>query len=379
MRVEPPIPAEVLERVRRPFESVQAAPVDVPLVQPLGMVLDLAGEALRARLFVVQAEGGAEYCLRPDFTAPVARRHIESGAEGGLYYYQGKAFRAAPQPSTRPEEFLQLGLERFDPVNGPVLEADVEMVALGWDAAIAGGREDLVLWLGDASLFAAFVESLDVAPTLAARLVRVARRPRLLQAELARAGQDAGAGSEVSRLESLLADMPAQSAGELLREVWALADIAPVGGREPGEIAERLVRKAEARRAPALTHEQAEAVAAFLAIEDAPRAAIAAMRRVAGYDAAPLLAALADWEARLDRLIAAGVPEARMRFAPRLGHTFDYYDGLTFEVRSPALGDDRPVAAGGRYDGLPGRLGGAPGRAVGCMVRPWRAYAQGEV
>ena len=27
-----------------------------------------------------------------------------------------------------------------------------------------------------------------------------------------------------------------------------------------------------------------------------------------------------------------------MRFAPALGHAFDYYDGLTFEVRSDASG-----------------------------------------
>ncbi|HMP63012.1 MAG TPA: ATP phosphoribosyltransferase regulatory subunit, partial [Phenylobacterium sp.] len=73
MRVEPSIPADVLAAVRRPFEAVAATPVDVPLVQPLGLALDLVGEALRARLFLVQAEGGPEYCLRPDFTAPVVR------------------------------------------------------------------------------------------------------------------------------------------------------------------------------------------------------------------------------------------------------------------------------------------------------------------
>ena len=318
MRIEPPIPAEVLAAVRRPFEGLEATLADVPLVQPLGMVLDLAGEALRARLFVVQAEGGAEYCLRPDFTAPVARRHIEAGAEQGLYYYQGKAFRAAPAPSTRPEEFLQLGVERFATEDGDPVAADIEMAGLAWAAAESG------------------------------------------------------------RLEALLADLPASSAGELLREVWALADIAPVGGRDPADIAARLVRKAEARRAPALSRDQADALQRFLGIEDAPRSALAEIGRLAGGSAPALERALADWNRRLDGLTAAGAPEGQMRFAPRLGQTFDYYDGMTFEVRSQALGADRPVAAGGRYDGLPERLGGRPGRAIGCMVRPWRAYVSGE-
>lgn len=378
MRIEPPIPAEVLAAVRRPFEGLEATLADVPLVQPLGMVLDLAGEALRARLFVVQAEGGAEYCLRPDFTAPVARRHIEAGAEQGLYYYQGKAFRAAPAPSTRPEEFLQLGVERFATEDGDPVAADIEMAGLAWAAASAGGRQDLTLWLGDAALVEAFIGTLDLAPSQAARLVRLARRPRLLQAELARAGRTPEAAAESGRLETLLADLPASSAGELLREVWALADIAPVGGRDPADIAVRLVRKAEARRAPALSRDQADALQRFLGIEDAPRSALAEIGRLAGGSAPALERALADWNRRLDGLTAAGAPEGQMRFAPRLGQTFDYYDGMTFEVRSQALGADRPVAAGGRYDGLPERLGGRPGRAIGCMVRPWRAYVSGE-
>ena len=67
---------------------------------------------------------------------------------------------------------------------------------------------------------------------------------------------------------------------------------------------------------------------------------------------------------------------------------FGYYDGLLFEVRSLELGFEQPVAAGGRYDGLPARLRGQGagqgagqggrsdgGGAVGCMVRPARAWS----
>ena len=65
-----------------------------------------------------------------------------------------------------------------------------------------------------------------------------------------------------------------------------------------------------------------------------------------------------------------------MRFSAAFGRAFGYYDGVLFEVRSEALGDDQPVAAGGRYDGLAARLGHALATgAVGCMVRPGRAWA----
>jgi len=374
MRVEPAVPAEALAAIRAPLEASGAERADAPLLQPLNLLLDLAGEAMRARLFVVQAEGGTESCLRPDFTVAIARQHIESARAAGLYWYQGAAFRAS-SGTDRPEEFVQLGLEMFSPGGGRVEAADAEIAGLAWRAAEAGGRKDLSLWLGDVALFGAFVESLDLPETLAARLKRVAGRPRLLWAELSRVGETAATGGT---LAGLLAGLSEAQAAALLEEVWALAGVEPVGGRGPAEIAARLVRKAEAANAPALTEAQSDAIRAFMAIDDTPAYAFARLRDLAGTNDGALKAALAGWEARLLELTRIA-PADRLRFAPALGHAFDYYDGLTFEVRSEALGSDRPVAVGGRYDGLLTRLGGASdARAVGCMVRPWRAWTGGE-
>ena len=377
MRAEPRVPADALAAIRAPL-SAGASSVDAPILQPLGLLLELAGEAMRARLFVVQAEGGQEACLRPDFTVPVTRQHLESGAASGRYYYEGKAFRASPEHTDRAEEFVQIGLERFDANGASTLEADAEIAALAWTSAVAGGRDDLLLWLGDIGLFAAFVDGLDLAPSLAARLKRAASRPRLLQAELARAGAQAKP-VESGGLADLLAGRSPDEAAVLLEEVWALAGIEPIGGRGPAEIAQRLIRRAQAARAPALSVEKAQSLGRFLSISDTPEKALAAIRAIPGAKGATLTTALANWEARLALLTKAGVPEGGMLMATTLGHAFEYYDGLTFEVRSTALGADRPVAVGGRYDGLPARLEGpANGRAVGCMVRPWRAFGGGE-
>lgn len=375
MRVEPAVPSTVLAAVRAPLEASGAERADAPLLQPLNLLLDLAGEAMRARLFVVQAEGGAESCLRPDFTVAIARQHIESGRAAGLYWYQGAAFRAS-SGADRPEEFVQIGLEMFSPGGGAVEAADAEIAGLAWRAAGAGGRDDLSLWLGDVALFGAFVESLDLPESLSGRLKRVAGRPRLLWAELSRTGEVATDGG--GTLSGLLAGLSETQAGALLEEVWALAGVEPVGGRGPAEIAARLVRKADAAQAPALTQVQADAVRAFMAIDDEPAYAFAKMRELAGANDGALKAALAGWEQRLIDL-ALVAPADRTRFTPALGHAFDYYDGLTFEVRSAALGADLPVAVGGRYDGLLARLGGVgQARAVGCMVRPWRAWTGAE-
>jgi ATP phosphoribosyltransferase regulatory subunit len=375
VRIEPAVPPNALAAIRAPLESAGAERAEAPILQPLNLLLDLAGEAMRARLFVVQAEGGAEACLRPDFTVAVARRHLERGVRAGRYVYEGPAFRAS-QGSDRAEEFVQLGVEVFDPDADPVI-SDAEVASLAWRSAQAGGRTDLTLWLGDVALFAAFIESLSLPAGLAARLRRVAGRPRLLQAELARAGEAAPAAPQSSQLATMLGGLSEREAALLLEEVWSLAGVQPVGGRGPAEIAARLVRRAQDADAPALTAVQAEAVREFMAISANPEEGLARVRALGGRGEA-IQTALSAWERRLAELSKAA-PVDRLRFAPALGHAFDYYDGLTFEVRSEALGAERPVAVGGRYDGLLARLGGASqGRAVGAMVRPWRAFAAGE-
>jgi ATP phosphoribosyltransferase regulatory subunit len=375
MRLERTLPAAALDAIRAPFLAAGATPTDAPVLQPLGLLLDLAGEAMRSRLFVVSGDAGEEACLRPDFTVAIARQHLAAGALEGRYFYEGKAFRVAPRGSDRAEEFLQVGVEAFEA--GDPVAADAEIAALAWAASAAGGRDDLTLLLGDVSLFGAFVDSLGLTPPLGARLRRAFARPRQLKIELDGGGGE-GAGEEKSRIAALLAGLPEAEASAVLQELWSLAGIEPVGGRRPAEIAHRLVERAQAARAGKLSAGEADAVRAFLAVSDCPGAALDAISALGGSQRAGLDAALDGWRRRLAGMTARGVPEDRMVLAAAFGRAFGYYDGFLFEVRSAALDEERPVAAGGRYDGLPARLGAETKTgAVGCMVRPARAYAGG--
>jgi ATP phosphoribosyltransferase regulatory subunit len=373
MRLERAIPASALDAIRAPLATAGAVLTDAPVMQPLGLLLDLTGESMRSRLFVVSGDGGEEACLRPDFTVAIAREHLEAGAASGRYLYEGKAFRVAPRGRDRAEEFLQIGVEAFEA--GDPVAADAEIAALAWASSAAGGRSDLSLMLGDVGLFAAFIDSLDLAAPLAARLKRAFTRPRQLKAELDGGVEVTG---EQSRIAALLAGLPEGEASAVLQELWSLAGIEPVGGRRPAEIAHRLVERADAAKAGRLSSEQADKVRAFLAVSDRPGAALDAIAALAGPQRAALDAAIDGWRRRLAGMVSRGAPEERMRLAASFGRAFGYYDGMLFEVRSDALGDERPVAAGGRYDGLPARLGAETKTgAVGCMVRPARAYAGG--
>lgn len=378
MRIEPQLPAEVLAAVRAPFLAMGASAIDPPVTQPLGLILDLSGEAMRERLILVQADGGAEAALRPDFTIPAARLHIDGGRAGGRYFYEGKAFRAAPRGREAYEEFLQIGLEAFE--TGTTPEADAEIAGLAWRAAAAGGRTDLSLQLGDVSLFAAFVDTLGLAEALAARIKRAFASPRRLHAALDRAADPGEPKSAPGgdRLASLLAGLPEVEAAGVLQDLWALAGIEPAGGRSAAEIVHRLAERSAVARAPELTPDQAALIGRFLAISDTPAKALEAVARLATPGKHKLDAVLKGWARRLAVLEDEGAPLAAMRFSTAFGRDFGYYDGVLFEVRSAALGEHRPVAAGGRYDSLFSRLGSSLAcGAVGCMVRPGRAWKDG--
>jgi ATP phosphoribosyltransferase regulatory subunit len=374
VRLEAPVPGDILAAIEAPFHDAPAETLDAPLLQPLGLLLDLAGETLRERLFVVQGDG-PETCLRPDFTVPAVRAHVANGRPSGRYFYSGHAFRVAPRGSMRAEEFPQMGVEAFEP--GDPAGADAEMAALAWRASSAGGRDDLTLLMGDVGLFGAFIDALDLARPLAARLKRAFSSPRRLWLEIEReaSGTPTGDGAG-GRLAALLSGLSEEAATGVLEEIWAMAGIEPVGGRSPAEIVHRLAERAALAAAPRLTPAQAEMARRFLALAGDPREALAGVAALVGRSTPSLEAAREAWERRLSSLTAAGVPRDRIRFSAAFGRAFGYYDGVLFEIRSAALGDDQAVAAGGRYDGLPARLGAklATG-AVGCMVRPGRAWA----
>jgi len=375
MSAEPPVPPALLAALRAPFLAAGATPIDPPTLLPLSLILELSGEAMRERLLIAQLNGGAEMALRPDFTIAAARHHIESGRREGRYVYEGKAYRAPATAPGEPDEHLQIGLEAFEQRAAPA--ADAETAAIAWRAAAAGGRSDLSLVLGDVSLFGAFLESLGLSQPARTRLMRVADNPERLAEVMASAGA-AATDSRGDPLAGLLAHLEEAEAARALEAIWELAGVEPAGGRTAAEIAHRLASRSPAR-SPGVTAEQAERIDRYLSVAGEPAASLDEVARLAGPERRALEDLLEGWAVRLAELKSEGAPASTSRLVTAFRREFAYYDGVFFEVRSAALGPERPVAAGGRYDGLFGRLGASLDcGAVGCMVRPARAWAGSE-
>src|SRR5580704_8558317 len=249
MRLEPPVPPAALAAIRAPFALLGAPFVDAPVMLPLGLMLDLAGETMRGRLFLVQGDGE----------------------------------------------------------NGP--EADAEVAGLAWRAAAAGGRTDLVMILGDVALFAAFIDAIGLAPALAARLKRAFARPGALADELTRAQAAEPAARQGDRIAELLAGLPEAEATAVLQDLWSIAGIQPVGGRSAGEIAHRLVQRGEAARAPRLAPAEARLIRDLVDLSGPARATLDRVAELARGGGLNLDAELDAWAQRLGAMIAHGARE----------------------------------------------------------------------
>src|ERR1700724_2797836 len=114
------------------YERAGYARVSPAILQPAEPFLDLAGEDMRRHMYLVTDQGGAEFCLRPDLTIPVARDYLASAAAArpAGFCYLGSVFRDRGEASG---EFLQAGIESFGRTD--TAAADAEALARGLEAA----------------------------------------------------------------------------------------------------------------------------------------------------------------------------------------------------------------------------------------------------
>src|SRR5690242_4423636 len=165
------------------YERAGYTRVAPALLQPAEPFLDLSGEDIRRRMYLVNDPAGGELCLRPDLTIPVARDYLASPAAGkpGKFCYLGPVFR---QREDGPAEFLQVGIESFG--RADTAAADAETLALALEATAHYGLAAPAIRMGDVALFSALIGALDLAPAWKRRLAKDFNRKSNLAHDLDR-------------------------------------------------------------------------------------------------------------------------------------------------------------------------------------------------
>lgn len=376
----------VAERIRNAAGALATGWIDPPVLQPAGLYLELAGEDIRARAYMLAGDDDAAFCLRPDMTAPAVREALRSSAWSSAFgvAYDGLVFRRQSD-NVKETEFRQIGAEVFAPAADiAAQEAGVTIAAL--DACRAAGVEPR-LRLGDVGVFEALVEACALPEQWSRRVKRAFSRPGGLATVLREAA--APPAPEESILGEALATLPDDRAAAVVEELLADARIVLVGGRTVAEIAARLREKGRSLHAPRADADALALIAEATAIEAAPDAAFAALRacaeRAPMKNPAPFRAALDRAAARWSEVARDAAPEAT--FSAGFGRGLAYYDGFVFELEAPALGARASLGGGGRYDGLLHRIassqGGGPADpstwgAAGFALRPARIAEAGR-
>ena len=355
-------------RLLEQFTASGYEPIEPAMLLPADTVLDHMGEDIRRRLLLTVDPSGRELCLRPDFTLPVALEHIRRGGGSARYAYAGTAFRfpTSSDPLRVSAEFRQAGIEDYGAADAVV--ADAGMVGAALSAIRSATDVPMRLTLGDVSVFGAVVAALRLSRAWTQRLHRLFWR-HSETGGIAQAVREGDAGAAGDSFSAALADMDQDTARGLVEQVMGIAGVAAVGGRSAREIAGRYVSRARTTREGPLSDAVVGALDACLAIEAAPREAVAALRDLASRHDLDIAATIDGLDARLRNLEALGVDLGEARFAAAFGRRIEYYTGFVFELRAVGSETLGAIAGGGRYDRFLSDLG-APGPipAVGCSI-----------
>ncbi|MDO5529202.1 MAG: ATP phosphoribosyltransferase regulatory subunit [Paracoccus sp. (in: a-proteobacteria)] len=333
------------QRLLSAFRAAGAVEIAPDILLPAGTLLDLYGEDIRARAYVTSDPIRGEVMLRPDFTVPVVRAHMDGGAEPARYCYLGEVFRKQDHGDARPEqlrdnEYLQAGFELFSRDPG----ADAEIFALFYRIL---APYDLRPVMGDMGLLTAAVAALPLSQARRRALAHHLWRPRRLSRLLSRYSRPAPA-----------------------RE-FAETDAPWTGMRSGAEMEARIASLRAEPDEPPLPAEWSDRLARLFSV-DAPAPEALEMLDALAAEINAIAPPLARLRARIEAIAVQGIDPGAVRLSASHGQReMEYYDGMTFSFRAESRPDWPPIASGGRYDAMTRMLGqGREIPAVGGIIRP---------
>ncbi|MFC5584325.1 ATP phosphoribosyltransferase regulatory subunit [Nitratireductor kimnyeongensis] len=332
------------------FAEREAELTDIAIIQPADPFLDMAGEDLRRRIFLTESETGANLCLRPEFTIPVCRDHIEKrAATPQRYAYLGEVFRQQREGGA---EFFQAGIEDLGASDRAGADARSLADAHALLTRVLPGHA-LSVTLGDQAVFEAVLSALGLPRGWQMRLTRAFGSQKLLQAALDDLANPQAAANLPRAIAGLVARGDEAALADHIATVMDETGISPSAGRAPQEIARRLIEKAELRSVR-LTDEAMSALKAFVAMRTPLAEAEEQLSAFAAENGLILDDALETFSARAERISGEGLPLDALTYDAGFGRPLDYYTGFVFEIASPR---GTVLAGGGRYDRLLTLLG----------------------
>ena len=396
-------------KIRRVLELYGYQEVRTPIFERFDLFALRSGEEIRSRMFVFSTDEG-EMALRPELTAPIARMvamgKLDLSKKPLKLYYIGPCYRYDEPQAGRYREFWQAGVEL---IGSPYPEADAEVIRLAIRILEELGLKGYVLRIGDMAILRAFLaqegvpsevanriigpldvltSSMDKLELYKRKLVSKGRDKPLSPDELAdliRRCDEVRAWKEEELNKMDLGESPIPTKYEPLLEpdprVYRLKELYDEGSFEElcdvidGKLTElALILKLRwayygisyeeggERKTYKMPEEVFERLLKLIRVSGPKEKALKGIKDLLGTSGA-FGEAISRFEEVLEALSWFGVGDYVVDMGIVRG--LEYYTGTVFEIEFPALGAQKQVCGGGRYDKLIEEFGGPSLPAVG--------------
>jgi histidyl-tRNA synthetase len=356
------------QKLRHYFEHFGYQSIEVPTLEPASLFLTKAGDQIIERLVTFEHQGNLS-ALRPEFTASAAYRYLsEQRTDVVRWQFSGPIFEMqnAEARTARPYQRHSIGAEL---IGFSGIFADAEIVALAVLGVEDQGLQHFkvklghvgltrhLLWrfnLDDRSLRFLMKQRADLYEDQITRDEVIAKLDRYLAVEKRDLASDEHDVTQPTMTTEMLSAVLSNSSRSQT-----------LGGRTQHDIARRLLEKEQRAASRSQIIAALDFLIEWMAIRSPVEQALEQMNAYLQADDSTAHLLLKDWIQTLEYLEAYGVNRNQIELEPDLVRSWDYYNGMVFEVHIP---DDISLAWGGRYDDLAQLLGAPkPVPAVGFV------------
>lgn len=367
---------DIENKLHQSFEQFGYRPITVPLVEHTELYLRKSGQEIVTRMydFVYQ---NRRLCLRPEMTASIIRAYVEHLEEQAplpvRLYYGGAVFRYERPQRERYRQFSQVGVELLGS-SGPM--ADAEVIWTACRGLNQLGLQNCRVVIGHIGVLSKFLEGLQLGSRLQNLLLssvdvlrsqqgrqKVEQRLREIYPDYQPSGNASmipGQEGRLDKLVTLFQHLDDADAKAAILELLGNLNVDLKGSRSPEEIASRLLDKIHRQNRIPLIDKALEFMIELSALEGEPFQVLEQGRELLpryGLDTAPL----EELRAIIEVLKHYDLDWGQVSLDLGLSRGLQYYTGMIFEIHHEALGAERQLCGGGRYDELVTTLGGKSG------------------
>jgi histidyl-tRNA synthetase len=357
--------------LHRCFEQFGYRPIDVPLVEHTELYLRKSGEEIVTRMydFVYQ---NRRLCLRPEMTASIIRAYVEHLEEQTplpvRLYYGGSVFRYERPQRERYRQFSQVGVELLGSA-GPM--ADAEVIWTACRGLNQLGLKNYRVVIGHMGVLAKFLEGLQLGSRLQNLLLastgllrsdngrqKVAQKLQEIYPDYRAIGSASSEQEgQLDNLVTLFQHLNDADAKVAILELLGSLNVDLKGSRSPEEIASRLLEKIHRQNRIPLIDKALEFMSELSRLEGEPFEVLEQGKALLpryGIDTAPL----EELRAIVEVLKHYDLDWSQVSLDLGFSRGLQYYTGTVFEIHHGALGSERQLCGGGRYDDLVTTFGG---------------------